>query len=88
MSVVKFPESPAKTKPGANAIAHVSDRNYLEWLYHGGMVAVILKSGGDVMSAHRDYDAAFAAVLEADPSDPVQYSCADLHEILYGEEPD
>jgi hypothetical protein len=52
------------------------------------MVALIVRSDGAVMSAHRRYDAAFLAVLEMDPADPIQYSGADLHEILYGEGPE
>jgi hypothetical protein len=88
MSVVSFLGHSAKPKPAADAIAHIDDRTYLEWLYHGGMVAVIVRSGGDVMSVHRDYESAFAALPDKDPADPIQYSTQDLHEILCGEGPE
>jgi hypothetical protein len=84
---VSFPGH-SKPKSAANAIAHIDDRTHLEWLYHAGIVAVIVRSGGGVMSAHRNYESAHAALPETDPADPIQYSCADLHEILYGEGPE
>ncbi len=87
MSVVTFLGT-AQPKPAADAIANINDRSQLESLYRAGMVAVIVSSDGGVISAHRGYDAAFAAVLEMDPADPIQYSAADLHEILYGEGPE
>jgi hypothetical protein len=88
MSVVSFPGHSAKPNPAADAIANINDHSHLESLYCAGMVAVIVRSGGDVISAHRSYDAAFAALPETEPADPIQYSAADLLEILYGEEPE
>jgi hypothetical protein len=72
--------------PGGRDRPRRRDRQHLEDLWAAGFVAVIVRSGGDIVSAHRSYDAAVAACPDPDPVEGIGYSAADLHEILYGEE--
>jgi hypothetical protein len=86
MSVVNMLDHFRKQPGPADVIARVEDRQDRENLWAGGFVAVIVRSGGDILSAHRSYDAAIAACPDPDPVEGIVYSAADLHEILYGEE--
>ena len=86
MSVVNMLDHLRKQPCPADVIARVEDRQHLEDLWAAGFVAVIVRSGGDIVSAHRSYDAAVAACPDPDPVEGIGYSAADLHEILYGEE--
>jgi hypothetical protein len=88
MSVVNMLDHHSKQPRPTGVIAHIEDRQRLEYLLADGFVAVIVRSGGDIVSAHRSYEEAFAARPDPDPIDGVEFIAADLHELLYGEESD